>query len=237
MSVDGETSGREGHVCRPAPRCSRWRLLRPGAEGEDQRSARTAARSSSTRAWSSARAASPAASSRLPDTDLEPLIARHSDDQNLDPKLVRAVIQAESGYNLKALSNKGAMGLMQLMPGTASLLNVRNPFDPDENLRGGTALPARADRPLRRQPGAGGRGLQRGPGSGGEAPRHPALSQRRASTCSRVLSLWPAAARLSAIARRAKAAGLLDPATAASPTSSAAARTISCSPPPSADQR
>jgi len=80
-------------------------------------------------------------SSRLlsaPDTDLDPLIAHHSEAQNLDPKLVRAVIQAESGYNRKALSNKGAMGLMQLMPATASLLNVRNPFDADENLRGGT---------------------------------------------------------------------------------------------------
>jgi soluble lytic murein transglycosylase len=73
------------------------------------------------------------------DTDLEPLIAQHSEAQNLDPKLVRAVIQTESGYNRKALSNKGAMGLMQLMPATASLLNVHNPFDADENLRGGTA--------------------------------------------------------------------------------------------------
>lgn len=81
-------------------------------------------------------------SSRLltaPDTDLDPLIAHHSEVQNLDPKLVRAVIQTESGYNRKALSNKGAMGLMQLMPATASLLNVHNPFDADENLRGGTA--------------------------------------------------------------------------------------------------
>src|SRR6185312_10954402 len=74
----------------------------------------------------------------VPSADLEPLIQRQSDNQNLDPKLVKAVIQVESGYNHKALSNKGAMGLMQLMPDTASLFNVRNAFDPEENLRAGT---------------------------------------------------------------------------------------------------
>lgn len=74
----------------------------------------------------------------VPDADLEPLIALHSEAQNLDPKLIKALIQVESGYNLRAVSNKGAMGLMQLMPATASLFNVRNPYDADENLRGGT---------------------------------------------------------------------------------------------------
>jgi soluble lytic murein transglycosylase-like protein len=74
----------------------------------------------------------------LPDTNLEPMIARHSDAQNLDPKLVRALIQAESGYNARAVSNKGAIGLMQLMPDTASELKIRNPYDPDQNIRGGT---------------------------------------------------------------------------------------------------
>jgi|SRR5215203_7515274 len=74
----------------------------------------------------------------VPNADLEPLIDLHSGNENLDPKLVRALIQAESGYNVRALSNKGAMGLMQLMPGTASQLRVQNPYDPDDNIRGGT---------------------------------------------------------------------------------------------------
>ncbi len=75
----------------------------------------------------------------VPDTKLEPLIDRHSAAQNLDPRLVRAVIQAESGYNPRALSNKGAIGLMQLMPATASTLRVSDPWNIEENLRGGTA--------------------------------------------------------------------------------------------------
>jgi soluble lytic murein transglycosylase-like protein len=73
-----------------------------------------------------------------PDSGLEPMIARHSDSQALDPKLVRAVIQVESGYNAQARSRVGAMGLMQLMPATAVSLAVAHPYDPDENVRGGT---------------------------------------------------------------------------------------------------
>lgn len=80
-------------------------------------------------------------SSRLidvPGSDLAELIDRHSRAQELEPKLVRALIQAESGYNVQALSNKGAMGLMQLMPGTAAELAVDDAYDPDQNIRGGT---------------------------------------------------------------------------------------------------
>jgi len=76
---------------------------------------------------------------RLPRIDLVPLIHQHSTDQNLDPKLVQAVIQVESGYNHRARSNKGAMGLMQLIPATASQFAVSDPYDPDQNLRGGTS--------------------------------------------------------------------------------------------------
>jgi soluble lytic murein transglycosylase len=48
------------------------------------------------------------------------------------------VVQVESGYNVRALSNKGAMGLMQLMPDTAKLYSVADPYDADQNLRAGT---------------------------------------------------------------------------------------------------
>ena len=66
------------------------------------------------------------------------LIDEHSTLNAVNADLVRAVIQAESAFNPRALSPKGAMGLMQLMPDTARFLGVQRPYDPEENIRGGT---------------------------------------------------------------------------------------------------
>lgn len=70
---------------------------------------------------------------------LAALIEAHADRAGLDPRLVRAVIQVESGYNPQALSNKGAMGLMQLTSETARDYAVDDPYDPEQNVRGGTS--------------------------------------------------------------------------------------------------
>ena len=69
---------------------------------------------------------------------LEPLVATFAARRGLDPKLVHAVIRAESGYNPRAVSSKGAIGLMQLMPATARELDVEDPFDPAQNIAAGT---------------------------------------------------------------------------------------------------
>jgi len=69
----------------------------------------------------------------------EPLIRTHAAAHGLAPELLRAVIQVESGFNPAARSPKGAMGLMQLMPATARLLGVSDPWDEAQNIRGGAA--------------------------------------------------------------------------------------------------
>ncbi|TQE72980.1 lytic transglycosylase domain-containing protein [Leptospira noguchii] len=72
------------------------------------------------------------------ESSLSKIIHQESEKNNLDPRLVQSVIKAESNFKTDAVSPKGAIGLMQLMPSTANSLGVEDPFDPAENVAGGT---------------------------------------------------------------------------------------------------
>lgn len=98
----------------------------------------------------SAQAAAPASSSAaslLEATPYGDIITSVAQAHGVDPLLVSALIEVESGYKPRARSNKGAMGLMQIMPATAREYNVRNPFDPRANIEAGiTHLKSLIDR-------------------------------------------------------------------------------------------
>ena len=70
--------------------------------------------------------------------ELADIIRRYSSHFRLEEALVKAVIKVESDYNPRAVSSKGALGLMQLLPETARLLKVLDPMNPEENIRGGS---------------------------------------------------------------------------------------------------
>lgn len=66
------------------------------------------------------------------------IISRYASQFRLEEALVNAIIKVESDYNPRAVSKKGAQGIMQLMPQTARELNVQDPLNPEDNIRGGT---------------------------------------------------------------------------------------------------
>ena len=79
--------------------------------------------------------------------DLDQVVREASNRNRLDPDFVSSVISAESNFKIHAVSKKGALGLMQLMPSTAAQLGVADPFDPKANVEAGTAhLSALLDR-------------------------------------------------------------------------------------------
>ncbi|MFZ6017342.1 MAG: transglycosylase SLT domain-containing protein [Nitrospirota bacterium] len=72
------------------------------------------------------------------DKDYHKVIYEKAVKYEIDPSLVKAIIKTESNWNQRAVSRKGAMGLMQLMPATASEMALHDPFNPEENIEGGT---------------------------------------------------------------------------------------------------
>ncbi len=80
----------------------------------------------------------PRSRSIISDRELDPVIARHSRAHRLHPALIRAVIKTESDFDPLAVSHAGAVGLMQLMPQTAMRFDVRDSYNPDDNIGGGT---------------------------------------------------------------------------------------------------
>lgn len=72
-------------------------------------------------------------------SQIDAIVNRVSNFYQVNPKLIYAMIRVESDYDPTAISPKGAMGLMQLIPSTAERFGVRNPFDPKENIQGGVS--------------------------------------------------------------------------------------------------
>ncbi|MGA2219517.1 MAG: lytic transglycosylase domain-containing protein, partial [Terracidiphilus sp.] len=81
----------------------------------------------------------PAPDVKLSPADLHQILAQAGSEHNLDEDLLASVVKAESGGNVRAVSRTGARGLMQLMPGTANELGVKDSFAPDQNVHGGAA--------------------------------------------------------------------------------------------------
>ena len=119
--------------------------------------------------------AKPHAQTPLTPGDLHEMLTRAGADHNLDVDLLASVVKAESDGNARAVSRAGAQGLMQLMPGTAAGLGVKDSFEPNENVRGGSTYLDALLTQIPRQSCLGAGRLQRRPRSRRQVSWHSAV--------------------------------------------------------------
>jgi soluble lytic murein transglycosylase-like protein len=123
----------------PPPEPAAAPSVAPATAAAIQPAAQPASATPAQAALAQAAQAHPAAVAQATNVDLDQVIREVSRKNRLDPDFVSSVIKAESNFKPRAVSRKGAQGLMQLMPSTASQLGVADPFDPRANVEAGTA--------------------------------------------------------------------------------------------------
>lgn len=132
-------SAQEAAIARQRESVQRQRTALEAQEGAAARQLASAARQPKPPPWTSPTATAAVADcGALTDTRLDGLIQKAAKNNLLTPDLLRAVIRRESSFEPCAVSRSGAMGLMQLMPGTAFDLGVDNPFDAEQNIDAGS---------------------------------------------------------------------------------------------------